>query len=174
MNEAEYQDLREAGWRRKLTPAEEARLQAWLAQHPDHQKDWEAEAGLNQLLGQLRDAPVASNFTARVLQELDRKSTPESVPESVPLFPRGKFGEWLGRGFRRPAAGLAWAAVLMIAGWVGYHEFSKPSGQAQAQDLAVLFKTVGQEPALFEDFDAIHKLPQADDEELYAVLSVQP
>ena len=169
MNEAEYQDLREAGWRRKLTPAEEARLQAWLVLHPDQQRDWDAEAGLNQLLGHLRDAPVASNFTARVLQELAR----ESVPESVPVFRRGSLGEWLSRWFQRPAAGLAWAAVLMIAGWAGYHQFSKPSGQAQAQDLAVLFKTVGQEPALFEDFDAIHKLPQADDEELYAVLSVQ-
>ena len=170
MNEAEYQELREAGWRRKLTPAEEARLQAWMALHPEQQRDWEAEAGLNQLLGQLRDAPVASNFTARVLQELDR----ESAPVSVPVSRGGSLIEWLSRGFRRPAAGLAWAAALMFAGWAGYHQFSKPTGTAQAQDLAVLFKTVGQEPALFEDFDAIHKLPQADDEELYAVLSVQP
>jgi len=170
MNEAEYQDLREAGWRRKLTPAEEARLQAWLAVHPDEQRDWDAEAGLNQLLGQLPDAPVPSNFTARVLQELDR----ETAPESPPVSRGGRLVEWLIRGFRRPAAGLGWAAALMIAGWLGYHQFSKPAGEAQPQDLAVLFKTVGQEPALFEDFDAIHKLPQADDEELYAVLSVQP
>jgi hypothetical protein len=39
--------------------------------------------------------------------------------------------------------------------------------KVQAQDLAVLFKTVGRGAALFENFDAIRKLPQADDEELY-------
>jgi len=166
MNEVDYQELREAGWRRKLTPAEAARLQGWLALHPEQQMEWEAEAGLNQLLSQLPDAPVASNFTARVLQELNRETA--GVPD------RAEPAGWLARWFRRPAAGLAWAAVLMVAGWIGYHQFTKPSGTAQAHDLAVLFKTVGQEPSLFEDFDAIRKLPQADDEELYAVLNVQP
>ena len=37
-----YDQLRELSWRRKLTGAEEARLRAWLAAHPEAQADWEA------------------------------------------------------------------------------------------------------------------------------------
>ena len=166
MNDADYEELKETAWRRKLSPAEEAKLQEWLGQNPNQQADWEAELGLNQLLGQLPQVAVASNFTARVLQELDKDSASSARHQNS--------GAWFTRWFRRPAAGLAWAAVLMVTGWLGYHQFSKPSGVARADDLAVLVKTVGQEPALFEDFDAIYTLPQADDEELYAVLSVQP
>lgn len=165
MNDSDYQELLEASWRRKLTPAEETRLQAWLAVHSDKQSEWEAEAGLNQLIAQLPDAPVASNFTARVVQQLDRETAAAPRPSRV--------AEWCRRMFLRPASGLAWAAVLIAAGWLGYHQLGNSSRRERAQDLVVLLKSVGPEPTLFVDFDAIHKLPQADDEELYAVLSVQ-
>jgi len=33
-----YQRLREIGWRRPLTEAEQAELRAWLAAHPDHHR----------------------------------------------------------------------------------------------------------------------------------------
>ena len=98
MNEAEYQELQEAGWRRRLTPAEEARIQAWLAAQPERRAEWEAEAGLNQWLGQLPDVPVASNFTARVMQKLDR--------ERLTAPRRAGLAEWFSRAFRRPAVGL--------------------------------------------------------------------
>ncbi len=58
MNETEYRELMEASWRRQLTAAEEARLQAWLVAHPDEQPRWESESSLNQLLEQLPDVPV--------------------------------------------------------------------------------------------------------------------
>ena len=57
MNEAEYQELLEASWRRDLTPAEMARLHAGLAEQPDLRAGWEDESGLNRLLDQLPDAP---------------------------------------------------------------------------------------------------------------------
>jgi anti-sigma factor RsiW len=66
--------LRELSWRRKLTAAEEAQLRAWLAAHPEAQTDWEAESGLNAALNELPDVPVPSNFTARVLQAVERES----------------------------------------------------------------------------------------------------
>src|SRR3989304_6073907 len=66
-----YTRLREASWRRPLTAAEQAELHACLAAHPEAQADWDAEAGLNELLGRLPDAPVASNFTTRVLQAIE-------------------------------------------------------------------------------------------------------
>ncbi len=76
-NDPTYNRLRELSWRRKLTGAEEAELRAWLAAHPDAQADWEAEAGLNAALGRLPDAPVPSNFTARVLQAVEREAAAE-------------------------------------------------------------------------------------------------
>src|SRR5262245_543785 len=72
--------LQEAGWRRKLTPAEEAELQAWLAKHPEAQADWKAEVGLNEGLRGLPDAPMPSNFTARVLQAVEREEAAAGRP----------------------------------------------------------------------------------------------
>ena len=37
-----YQRLRETGWRRPLTAAEQAELRAWLAAHPEQQADAES------------------------------------------------------------------------------------------------------------------------------------
>src|SRR5262249_44101529 len=109
MNETEYQTLLEIGWRRPLTFDEQARLEAWLAAHPEAQAQWEAEAALNRCLSQLSDVPVASNFTARVLEALDRPS---------PQRRRSPFLEGLKSLFWRPVPQLAWALVL--AGLVGW------------------------------------------------------
>src|ERR1019366_224638 len=76
-NDPIYNHLRELSWRRKLTAAEEAELSAWLAAHPEAQGDWEIEAGLNASLGALPDLPVPSNFTARVLQAVEREAAVE-------------------------------------------------------------------------------------------------
>jgi hypothetical protein len=69
-----FEQLRELSWRRRLTEAEAAELRAWLTAHPEAQADWEAEAGLNGALRRLPDAPVPSNFTARVLQAIEREN----------------------------------------------------------------------------------------------------
>ena len=74
MSDSLYDKLRETGWRRKLTASEEAELRAWLAAHPESRADWQVEAVLNESLGRLPDAPVPSNFTARVLQAVQRES----------------------------------------------------------------------------------------------------
>src|ERR1035441_8301460 len=72
-----YNRLRELSWRRKLTNAEEAQLRALLAAHPEAQADWDTEASLNAALGRLPDVPVTSNFTARVLQQVEREAATE-------------------------------------------------------------------------------------------------
>src|SRR5438067_2362092 len=74
-NDPGFRKWREISWRRKLTPAEEAELRAWLAVHPEARAEWEAEIALtNTLVRSLPDVPVASNFTARVLQAVDRET----------------------------------------------------------------------------------------------------
>jgi anti-sigma factor RsiW len=163
MNDAEYQGLLEAAWRRKLTPEEEARLEAWLMSHPKRQAEWEEELSLSQGLRQMPDAPLASNFTARVLQALDREAALAGRPS--------RLAEWLTAVFRRPAAGLAWATVLLLAGWLGYQQVEKHNRRAAAQDFVVLLNKVATQPTSLENFDAVRNLPQADDEQLYAVLN---
>src|SRR5256885_6899122 len=103
MNIPDYQRLRELAWRRKLTPAE---LAEWRAAHPEAAADAEAEAALSDALARLPDAPVPSNFTARVLQDLEREATRPA--------PRTRDWFWFWRVFvpRAAAASLVVGASL--------------------------------------------------------------
>lgn len=166
MNESEYQALMEASWRRSLTDDEQARLDLWLRTHPEAHHEWEAESALNRLLEQLPEAPVASNFTARVLQAVERESAAEARRESV--FDRVK--QW----FWRPAPRVAWA--LLIAGLLGfgYHQHQTNVRGEMARGLSVLANVATlSDPAVLQDFEAIERLGKSapgDDEELYALL----
>lgn len=164
MNEAEYQKLLEASWRRDLTPAETARLHAGLAEQPELRSGWEEESGLNRLLDGLPDAPLPSNFTARVLQEAQRQAAPPS--------PRPFLADLWRRLFPRPASGLAWVAVMLCLGWLAVQQAETSSQRRRNSELADFFKAAApSDPAVLQDFDAIRRLPQAEDEELFAVLS---
>ena len=118
-NDPIYNRLRELSWRRKLTAAEAAELQAWLAAHPEARADWEAEAGLNEALGRLPDAPVPSNFTARVLQAVEREAAAE-------LRRRRTWQVWL-RWRWLPKAAVA--AVVLGAGLVSYQQVKPPGAR---------------------------------------------
>ena len=67
MNEFDYKLLLEESWRRRLTPAEEASVRAWLAQHPESKADWELESQVSAALEKLPDVPVPSWSQADVL-----------------------------------------------------------------------------------------------------------
>jgi anti-sigma factor RsiW len=164
MNEAEYQELLEASWRRDLTPAERARLHAALAEQPELRAGWEDESGLNYLLDRLPDTPLASNFTARVLQEAQRQA---ARPSHRPFLD----GLWR-RLFPRPAAGVAWVAVMLCLGWLAVELAQTTSQRRRNSELADFFKAAAPpDPSVLQDFEAIRRLPQAEDEELLAVLS---
>src|SRR3954469_6162170 len=84
MNDPLENQLREAAWRRNLTPEEQASLRAWLAAHPDAARDWEQDHRLTAILAGLPPAPVSSNFTARVLQAIDRDTAASARRRPVP------------------------------------------------------------------------------------------
>ncbi len=86
MKRSEYLELLETARRRRLTSAEEALLQSYLATNPEAQREWDEEQGLNQLLGQLDDVPMSSNFTARVLQAAQRESSPAPTTRRASWF----------------------------------------------------------------------------------------
>ena len=165
MNDSEYQMLLVESWRRDLTSGEKARIQAFLAEQPGRAADWERETALNDALNRLPNAPVASNFTSLVMQAVKRES------KRMEPQPGEGFG-WLVRWLRRPASGLAWAAALALLAWSGYEQFHVRPAREQAKQLSLIMKTVAPGAGVFQDFDAIQRLPAADDEELYAVLNV--
>src|SRR5215472_3160886 len=155
-NDRPYDPLREANWRRPLGAAEEAELRAWLAAHPEAQADWEAELALSDALRRLPDAPLASNFTSRVLQTVERQTAAESQR-------RGSHGSrwyrWLWLRWL-PRAGVA--AVVAVAGLVSYHHVAdQRRAEKWAQPLEVVSGVPVPTPEVLEDFDAIQAFNRA-------------
>ena len=153
--------LRATGWRRKLTEAEQGELRAYLAANPDARADWEMESTLNAALAQLPDASVPSNFTARVLQAVEREEA--------------RFGAWSWRWNWHalvPRVAFA-AAVIAFAGLAFQHHEIYRQRITLAQNVALV--TRGQpmpSPEALENFDAIRRMsqPQRADDELLALM----
>ena len=164
-NDPLYHRFRELSWRRELTAAEESELRTWLAAHPDAQADWEVEAGLSEALGRLPDVPVASNFTARVLQAVERESLAGShQPASI----RRRW-HWRLRWLPRAAV----AAVVLAAGLVSYHHVRVVERKRLLSSVALVSDVSSlPSPKILEDFDAIRAVPATPpaDEQLLALL----
>ena len=153
MNQAEYQKLLEESWRRKLTPDEQARLQAWLSSRPEVQADWQAEAALTGLLRNLPDAPLASNFTARVLRAVEA--------EQARRTRRSPLAAWWEDWAKMFAPKVAWAAVVVLLGLAAFQEYRYVSQARIAHDLARI--PVGASvpsPEILRDFDSIQQFSQ--------------
>lgn len=169
MNEASYNQLVQASWRRRLTPAEETELEAYLVLHPDQQAAWEEEAALNDFLKQLPNAPVPSNFTSLVLQTVEAETRSEAVHEV------SGFEYWL-RRLARLAPKLAATSLVLFSGLVGIHQYHRHQQEQLAHAAASTWGEVVSAvpaPEVFEDFDTIKQMRTASahsDEELLAVL----
>ena len=163
MSLSDERKLVEALERGKLTAAQEAEAEAFLAEHPERRAEWDEELNLNHLLRQISDVPISSNFTARVLEAVRRDAQPRSE----------------GAGWRRLVT-LGWmpkltvAACVACAGLFLYHQHQLAERQELAQNLAEMSRlTSGPAIELLQNFDAIQRLNQvpADvDRELIAAL----
>lgn len=166
MNESEYQALIEQGWRRPLTADEQVRLDAWLTAHPQQQADWELEVTVSDLLTQLPNAPMASNFTSQVMLAVERELAAQARQTGLV----GKVKQWL----RNPAPRLAWALGLVALGWFGIHQHQMNMRSDMAKGLSVMANVASlSNPSMLEDFEAIRRLNTSEDEELFAVLTTQ-
>ena len=170
-NDRPYDELREANWRRPLRAAEEAELRAWLEAHPQAQADWEAELALSDALRRLPEAPLASNFTSRVLQAVERDTAAQSTRQASlgANWYRWLRLRWLPR--------VAVAAVVVVAGLFSYHHVvDQRSAQRWARPLEVVSGVPVPNPEVLEDFDAIQAFNRAPapnagpDEELLTLL----
>ena len=160
MNEIEFQKLKEASWRRKLTAQEKTALNHHFGAHSEARTQWEEEAGLSELLGKLPDAPVSTNFTTRVLQEVQRDAG-QNRTHRHGFFHWLRFN-WLPR--------IAIASLVVSGGFFSIQQYQRTQ---IAHDVATVSSAAA--AALpqqwLEDFDAINRLSQPPvDNELLAAL----
>jgi len=150
--------LRELAWRRKLTDAEKAGLRS----QPAAQADLELESRLSEALARVPDAPVPANFTARVLQAIERAEARGA---------RTRSGSWYWRVLVPRIA-----VTVVVVGFVGLayqrHEFDQRAELARDVALLVQAQPMPSVEAL-KNFDAIQRMSQATpraDDELLALL----
>jgi hypothetical protein len=152
--------LREASWRRPLTTAETDELHKQLAGKPDAKADWEAELALTEALRSLPNIPLASNFTARVVDAALRDSA-----AGQRKWHWLRLAHWpLRRLLPRLAFGLAVAAV----GFFSFHQLHEAENERIGRSARVLSE-VASVPGLdaLSDFEAIRVMdaaPAADEE----------
>jgi anti-sigma factor RsiW len=148
MSNERFQSLREAAWRRPLTETERSELAARLAAQPEARADWQAEAELNEALRRLPAAPMPSNFTARVLQQIEREEAGA-----------GRARALAGRGFdlRRWLPRLAVGAAAMGV-VVASLQFYVAADRAKLGKSVALLVEVAAAPDSLTDFDSIRKL----------------
>jgi anti-sigma factor RsiW len=166
MNDADFNELWDRAVRARLTPDEQARFQAILADDAALRAQWEEELALNRMLAQLPDAPVPTNFTARVLRAVQAgaPARPSRFRWVAPLFPPA-----------RP--GLAAAAGVVLAVGLGVFVYQQRQAVLRAR-LAESVSTVSTIAALpsvevLRDFEAIRRLdrtPVEADTDLLAAL----
>ena len=162
-NDPLFYQFRERSWRQELTASDEKALRDWLAKHPEAQADWESEAALNEALRRLPDAPLSSNFTARVLQAVQLERAAESRRSR-----RVRFVLW-----RRFVWRFGLASVVGAAVFFAFERFHAAQLRAQVRQSIVAVSAVSSLPNadILENFEAIRlSATPAADEKLLSLL----
>jgi hypothetical protein len=157
-NEPLQNPLRELAWRRKLTDAEKTGLRA----QPEAQADLELESRLSEALARVPDAPVPSNFTARVLQAIEREEVRGARTRSWAWY------------WRVLVPRVAVAVAIVGFASLAYQRHGLGKRAELAKDIALLAQAqpVPSVEAL-KNFDAIQRMSQTTtraDDELLALL----
>lgn len=155
MKDENFQNrLRETVWRRELTGAELTDLSA----HPEMVRELELESRLSDLLARIPEAPVPSNFTARVMQAVEREETRPS---------RSWIWNWHAL---LPRVAVA-AAGLLLAGLALHQHELKVHRVALARNVALVAGSSLPSVDALKNFDAIRRMSQPRaDEELLALM----
>jgi hypothetical protein len=141
--------MRELSWRRKLSAAEQAALRAWLATHPEVAAQWQEETALNALVERLPDALVPTNFTSRVMQEIEREA-------AVAERQHARTPHWWQRVL---LPRLAFATVVLGAGLITYQRHTIAQRENMANGLIVVSDTKNLlSDDVWQNFDSIVEL----------------
>lgn len=162
MKDVREDDLFRLSMKPELSPEEESKLEAWLDAQPAARAAWEADRALGRTLHSLPDAPVSSNFTARVMQDLDLDEA------------RARRTVSSARGWRLLWPRLGWATVAALALTLfGTQHFRTAQRTQLASDAALVSKDIARLPDAFRDFDVVDSLreitPASDDGILIAL-----
>ena len=163
MNNDRQNDLRETLWRRSLTAEEQAQLATQANLTAVARNDLVLESALTRALEKLPAPPVSSNFTARVLQQVEREEagSAREAARRRSWFSRS----WLPR--------LAFATVLFSVGLISAHELVKVrEAQITRSLVAVSQVRAVPSPDALLNFDAVRALAPspAPDEQLLTLL----
>lgn len=166
MNDSDLQDLMDKAMAGRLSPEEEQRWSALLAQRPE----LEEEIALGDALQALPKPPsVSSNFTALVMREIQRDNITD---RSKPWF------SWL----RWPTLARITATAVVALGiaLTVQHQREAQRTEVAAQTIAngvkIVAPSISTQPesvlTVLKDFEAIRRLPAPPvDENLLAALS---
>ena len=156
-NDSRVDQLREKLWRRPLTEAEEAELQEWLEHHPEAAAEIEEEAELSRAVAGIGNAPVPTNFTARVMREIER-TLHHDVDE------HGRPSGWWWRVFL-PRTALA-TGVLAL-GIFTYWNHERHQAEQLARKVHVIATAAVVPPTdALADFDAVANLDASTEADL--------
>jgi anti-sigma factor RsiW len=165
MPNSDLQELAELAWRGSLTPGEQARLRQYLAAHPHARPQWECEAALTRSLNRLPPAPVSSNFTAVVLQAIQR------APARPAWRRRLDPASWLPAGWR---ARVALGATMVCLSLLTIRESQAIQRQRMARDLASVGSLAALQPVdwlqNFQTIENLNRVQVAPDDALLLVL----
>ena len=149
-------NLSESLWRRKLSEAERAGLKA--------QPELEIEARLTAALAKIPDAPVPSNFTARVLDAIE-------LDEMLGSRSRGWTLNWRALWPRVAVA----AAVLIFAG-VSIQRYETNSHRITLAKNVAMVAAAQPPPSVdaLENLDAIQRMSQSAHADGQLLADLQP
>ena len=138
-------------------------MRAWLAAHPEAQAEWAADTALGMLLDRLPDAPMPSNFTARIMQAVEQEQAARKRTRETPS-PRW----WRGL---LPRAAVTIAVVGLALFTYQRHESARRAELARSLTAVAEVQSLPSPQAL-ADYEAIRRLSPAPvaDEELLALL----
>jgi len=159
-----HEKIRELTWRGPVSPAQRQELKAWLEAHPAERESVALDSRLTESLLKLPDAPVPSNFTARVLEQvrLEQATERRKGTRTSSIFR----WRWLIR--------TASAVVIVAAAGVTWRQVqSARTAEEIARSVTMVSEVTSLPDAdVLRDFEAIQALSQnpSADMELLALL----
>ncbi|MEN9572266.1 MAG: hypothetical protein RL514_121 [Verrucomicrobiota bacterium] len=162
MNNSLFEELLALRLKRPLTPDELARLDGWLVTHPADRPRWAEATALAEALRRLPAPQVASNFMARVWQDIEAEQR-RAAPAHAAVGGRGWF-RWPSLAQQFAFAVMLLAVAVLLPGRRGRTPTQVARSIEQVTTLTRLPSV-----ALLKDFEAISRLNQsAADVELLA------
>lgn len=161
MKHEDLQELMELARQRPLSADELARVEQFTEAHPQARIGWDEDMALTRLLGGLSDAPLASNFTSRVMQAVALEE-PRGERASNPM----SLQWWTRNTYVRLGLMACCVALVAVGGWYR-HQLS------QRADLAESVATISEVAAIssvevlkdFETIQSFGKVPPVADME---------